>query len=805
MDTLVKDVRLALRRLRESPGFAVAAVLTLALGVGANTAIFGVVNGVLLRPLPFEDPEQLVFITREGDVSIPDGVDWRAQSGTFASIALFLRNWPLDLTGDGEPARLEASVVEPDYFRVLGSAPLLGRALTPDDNRPGAPGATVLSHGFWLRRMGGDSAALGRSLTLSGQQATVVGVMPPEFDFLGDRVDLWVTPSFATAWALEERGTNNFDAIGRLRAGAGIDAARAEMLGISKRLEAAYPASNRNKIVEPLPMLEFMVGGVRRSLLVLLAAVGLLLLVGAANLAGLLLARSAARQDEFAVRLALGASPRRLLQQLVVEGLVLALLAGVVGGGTALLLDDLLRAAVPEDLPRLGAIGVDLRVLGFGLLASMAAGVLFSLVPALHVVRHDPARELRAGSKGALSGGSRQRWLSALVTAEIALAFVLLAGSGLLLRTFLRLQQVELGFEPHGVLTGNLTLPEARYATREPQTRAFRQIVAGLQDLPGVEAAGFASTLPLNPRGGLGGRILIEGRAFEKNTEPGVRARLVHGDYFRAIGMRIREGRAFVEADHEDADPVAIVNQRFAAQHFPNESPLGRRIAWRDWRQEGEQPRYMTIVGVVGDVKTATLDQPDVVTVYVPWVQRRVDWQRFGFVVLRSDRAASMAGAMRSAVWAVDPSLPIADVQTMDERLSGSLGRQRFTAFATALFSTLALLLALQGVYGMLAFAVERRRREIGLRVALGARARDVANLVLSGGLRMAALGLLLGIALALLLGRSLQALLFEVGPTDPATYLAAGLVLVATTLAACLLPARRAATVDPVVALRQE
>jgi putative ABC transport system permease protein len=534
MDTLLQDVRLALRRLAKSPGFTTVALLTLALGVGANAAIFSVVDAVVFRPLPFPEPERLSFITREGDVSILDGKDWRAQSQAFEEIALFLRNWAFDLTGAGEPQRLNGSVVEPEYFKVLRMQPLLGRVLTADDNEPGAPAAAVLSEPSWRRLFAADPSVVGRQITLSDVKTTVVGVMPAGFDFLHDGVDLWAPPASTVPMFLNERGTNNFDAIGRLREGRTLEGAQSEMLVISRRLEQAYPRTNRNKIVQPLAMLDFMIGGVRRAMLLLLSAVALVMLIACVNLASLLLARSAARQDEMAVRLAIGAGRGRLLRQWLTEGVVLALLGGGVGVAGAYLARDLIVAAAPASLPRVSEAAVDVRVLGVGLLLSLLSGVAMSLLPAWQTLRSDLASHLKGAGRG--STGGRQRWLAGLVTSEVALAFLLLVGAGLLLKTYARMQSVALGFEPSRVLLAELGLPAARYK-KPDQTRAFTGIVARLSEIPGVESAGYVTTPPLNPRGGLGGRFLIDGRVFEPNREPGARVRFVHGDYFRTLGL----------------------------------------------------------------------------------------------------------------------------------------------------------------------------------------------------------------------------------------------------------------------------
>jgi putative ABC transport system permease protein len=793
------ELRHALRRFAANPAVSVAAVLTLALGVGVNTAVFSVVNGVLLRPLPFPEPERLAFITREGDVSIPDGVDWRAQSTAFEEIALFQRSWAFDLSGAGEPERLNGAVVEPDYFRVLRAAPRLGRVISDEDNRLGGPLVVVLSHGFWQRRFGGDQAVVGRSIVLSDVPATVVGVMHQDFDFLGDGVDLWAPVGPATPWALAERGTNNFDAMGRLRTSVSFEQARTDMLAISQRLAAQYPDTNRRKIVEPLPMLDFMVAGARRSLLVLLGAVGLLMLAGSVNLAGLLLARSSARQDEFAVRVAIGAGRWRILRQLLAEGLMLALVGGALGLLAAAWGRELLLALAPDTLPRAREVVLDARVLSFGLAVSLGAGLVVSLIPAFQVLRSDPAAYLKHSGR-ATPSAARHRALGALVVCELALAFVLLVGAGLLGRTFVHLQRVDLGFDPGNLLSAELVLPESRYAKAEAQTQAFREVVDRANAIPGVVSAAYVITPPLEPRGGIGSPILFATPPDRLPVEaPGARVRLVHGEFFSTLRLPLREGRILAPSDDEGA-LVAVVNERFARDFWPGRSPLGERISFR-WT---ESPRWMTIVGVVADIKSTTVDAADVRAVYVPYVQRGTDWQRWGTLVLRTRSAPeTFVRPLKDAVSAVDPTLALAEVRTIEERRWAQTAQQRFTAAAIAVFAAAALLVALQGVYALLAFVVEERRREIGIRMALGARARDLIGLVARRGLALTALGLAIGGALGLALGRFVEALLYEVEPGDPATFVAVAALLTAAALVACGLPAQRARRVDPMTALR--
>ena len=770
-----------------------------------------------MNPLPLEQPDRLAFITRDGDVSIPDAVDWRARSRSFESISLFLRNWSFDWTGQGEPERLQGVVADSEFFRVLRVRPALGRFYGAEDDRPEGERVAVLGWGFWQRRFAGDRGVVGRVLRLSDHLVTVIGVAPPETDFLHDGADLYVPPAVETPWALNERGTNNFDAIGRLRDGVTMAQARKEMVAISADLAKLYPKTNARKIVEPIGLLDFLVQEIRPALYVLLAAVGLVLLLATGNLASLLLARAAVRQPEIALRIAIGASPRRILSQLVTEGLLLSLTGGALGLLLAWTSKDLLVALAPGALPRAAEIALDARVVGFAVLLAVVTGVVFGLAPALRLRRTDPAAALAAGGRG--SGGPKgHRTLRGIATAEVALASVLLVGSGLLLTSFSRLAGAPLGFRPDHVLTARLVLPEARYSKRDDQTRAFTAIVERLGQIPGVVAASSVIGAPLE-RGGIGGPIVFEGRAEpdmaqpRRDGQPGLtgrpsaRSRPVVGDYFQTMRLRIVKGRAFTSADREDSAPVAIVNQRFAARYFEGEDPIGHRISWSGWSPElAQHPKWMTIVGIAEDVRTADITGPDDVSIYAPYSQRPADWQRFGTLLLRTGAdPAAFAGSLRQAVWSVDPTLTLSEVVTLEERRSTVLASRRFTSLLLAVFGSSALLLALQGIVGVLSYMVARRRREIGIRMALGASPRAVLADILGHAARLTLTGLAVGLAAAAALTRLMTSLLYGVGATDPATYAAAALLVVGAALIVCLLPARKAMKVDPMTALRAE
>jgi predicted permease len=802
MSTLMQDLRYAARFFRKSPGFAALAIATLALGIGANAAIFSVVNGVLFRPIPLLHGDRLAYFTRDGDVSVPDGVDWRARSKTFESISLFLRQWAFDWTGKNEPERLLGAVADGHFFGVLGLRAQAGRLYGPSDDLPGAARVAVLSDGLWRRRFGADPGVVGRTLTLSDHPVTVIGVAPPEADFLGDGVELWVPPAAETPWALDERGTNNFDAIGRMKSGVRIATASAEIVAITTDLARVYPTTNAHKIVQPLLLKDFLVRSVRPLLIVLLAAVGLVLLLASANLASLLLARASMRGGEMGVRLALGAGRGRIVRQLITEGLLLSVVGGGLGVALAAFGKDALLSLAPDALPRVAEIGLDLRVLGFALALAVVTGVAFGLVPALPLGRTDAASALRGGEKGAAGAAGRHRALGVVAAAEVGLAFLLLIGSGLLLASFARLSNVPLGFQPDHVLTASLVLPESRYSTREPQSRAFTGIVDRMRRIPGVRYAASVIGPPLE-RGGIGGRIRIEGRPeWRADERRSARSRPVTGDYFQTLRLAIVSGRPITDSDREATEPVAVVNEAFVKRFFPNESPIGKRVQWEDWGKG----TWMKIVGIAADVKRLDLTEPDEESIYSPYVQRAPDWQRFGTLVLRTaGDPAVYAQKVREAVWSFDPTLTVSRFATMEEKKATSLASRRFSSTLLTIFGAAALLLAIQGIVGVLSYSVAQKRREIGIRIALGASPEDIFGGVLRRALRLTIAGLVFGLAGALAATRLLAALLYGVGASDPKTYGLAAAVVLATALAACAIPARRAMKVDPMVAIRAE
>jgi putative ABC transport system permease protein len=806
MTDLLHDVRLALRALRRQPGFSAVAILTLALGIGATTAVFSIVYGVLLRPLPYPDADRLVrvYATRDGaqwTASPPDFTDWRAQATSFEDLAA-LTTTSLALTGDG-PARQHAGAqVTAAFFSVLGVAPALGRGFTEAHEVPGQDGVVVLSHALWSDQFGADPGVLGRTLRLDGVDYEVIGVMPPGFAEPG-ATELWVPLAFTADDLTTQRGAHYLDVYGRLRPDVTLERADREVHGLAARLDAAYPDANPGWRAQATSLRDALVGDVQRPLYAVLGAVGLVLLMTCVNVASLLLSRAVARDHEIAIRVALGVDRLRLVRSVLAESLVLALAGGALGVALATWGIEALARLAPADLPRMDQVGVNPLVLGFTLGISGLTALLFGAAPSFQLLRRREATAVVTGTRGGTAGRAAQRWRRALVTAQIACAVTLVAGAGLLIKSFGRLMATDPGFRPDGVLTFNLALPDGYAPAR---VAAFASgVEERLRALPGVEDVGLVFGLPLS---GLSFSISVyalDGRTLTSAEQErlGAQIRFVTPGYFPTIGMTVLRGRGITPADGAGGRPVAVINETAARRLFGDDDPIGRHLEFGTRMGLGGDRLNGEIVGVVRDVKDVALGNPARGHVYFAHAQWPV-----GFLqpVLRTGGdPEALATAARNAVAAVDPDVPVYRVRTLTQLRAASAARERFLMLVLGVFAGAALLLAAVGIYGVVAHAVAQRTRELGIRMALGARAADILWLVLRQGVFLGGTGAALGLVGALAASRVLEQLLYQVTPSDPATLaLGAGGLLVVT-LAATYLPARRAAGVDPVEALRHE
>jgi putative ABC transport system permease protein len=815
MENLLQDVRTSIRMLRKKPGFTILAALALALGIGANTAIFSVVNAVLLSPLPFEEPERLVWIwsTRtdrdKAFFSIPDFIDSRERNQTLEQMVAFA-NWGANLTGAGEPERIQGVRITPNAFQALGAQAIAGRALLPEDGRSGERVA-VLSHGLWQRRFGASKDVIGSKLSLSDDSYTVVGVLPADFIFPGTEAEseIAIPLSLETDPRRSERGSNFLRVFGRLKPGVTLEQARADLAGINDLLRQQYPEANAKKTApRVLSLHDEVVGSYRAALLVLLGAVGFVLLIACSNLANLLLVRASARHKEIAVRVALGATRTQVIRLLLTESLALAILGGLLGIFLASWGIDLLVALSPAELPRATGIGMDGPVLGFTLTISLLSGLIFGLVPALQASNVDLIEELKGTTRSSTAPAAHNRTRSLLVVAEVAISLVLLTGAGLLVKSFRNLQSVSPGFEAENLLSVRLSLPQTKYSKPEAVENFYQKIVPRIESLSGVETVGAANVLPLSAMN-VRADFTIVGRPPLSQTEvPAAQNRWVSPSYFQTLRIAVLKGRQFTEMDTPRGQGVVMIDKSLADRYWPGADPLGAHIKIDD--AAPAPPREVEIIGVVENVKHFGLDEEPTATVYAPLSQipqGQVSFfiNRMSLVVRTSFDPLALADAVRHEVRAIDGEVPTSYVRSMEQFVSAAVAPRRFSLLMLAIFSAMALLLATSGVYAVISYAFSQRTHEIGVRLALGAQTMDVLRLVIGHGLKLVLTGVALGLVGAFALTRVLSGLLYGVTATDPVTFVLVSLLLTILALAACAVPAWRATKVDPGVALRYE
>jgi len=799
LEEITQDLRYGLRLLRKSPGFTAVAVLTLALGIGANTAIFSVVNAVLLKSLPFKDPEQLVMVWNRaaaaagGDrtpLAVADLLDWRAQNRSFADIAAF-QSESFSYAGGDLPEQLQAANVTANFFSVLGVQAQLGRTFLPEEDRQGAHHVALLSDGFWRRRLAGDTQVLGRTLDLGGEAYTVIGILPARLDFPAKEVSLWTTLQLKPP---TRRGPYFLTGLARLKKDVSLQRARVDM----STLKTSYPSgqyilSGQQFTFNALPVSEFILGDVRLALLVLMAAATLVLLIAAVNVANLMVVRSAARVKEMSLRTALGASRSRIIRQLLTESTLLALTGGALGTLLAVAGVRVLLKIAPDTIPRLSQVGIDGRVLGWTALVSVVTGLLFGLAPKWQTTRLSLEEALKESGRATTESAGKRRWHSLLVVTELSLAVMLLISAGLLTKSFWRLQRVDSGVSTERILTMQIPLRGVRYEKAQQLDSFYPRLLERIQTLPSVRAVAVSNSLPPDSNE-YSDNFSIEGRPAVPSQPPPIAYMiLVSTDYFRAFGIPLRKGRFFTTADAANSPPVAIISETTARQFFPNEDPLGKRIT-----EKGE------IVGVVGDVKYSGLADSIQPAIYEPLTQAHT-WD--AFLSVRTDAAdpLSLVTAVRDKIKSLDPELPVSQVGTLESRFARAVAQPRFRTTLIASFAALALVLAVVGTYGVISYSVTQRTHEIGIRVALGAPRKSVLKLVLGQGTALAIAGVLIGLAGSFALTGLLRNLLFNVSATDWPTFAGTTLLLSGTALLACYFPARRATRVDPMQALRHE
>ncbi len=813
MQTLWQDVRHSWRLLAKSPSFTCVAVLTLAFGIGANTAIFSIINAVLLKPLAFHEPDNLMVVwnTDPQDdqfaITYPDFLDWRQQQQSFEQLGAYSSR-DFTLTGTGDPVRLRAAMLTAEVLPLLGVPPQLGRFFEEAEDRPGAR-AVILSHRLWRERFSARTDLLGQTITLNGTPHNVVGVMPADFAFPLQNdppIELWTTTATLQEGRLPlsaQRGNHAMEAIGRLKANVTRQQAQTDMQNIVAGLAAQYPETNAEFGVRVAPLHQELVRDVRTALWILFGAVACVLLIACANVANLLLVRASSRHKEMAIRSALGAGRLRIIRQLLTESLLLALIGGGLGILLAMWATDSLVALAPKGLPRAAEVALDGRVLGFTALIALFTGALFGLAPALQISKTRLMQTLKESGRTSTEGNRHHRLRSALVVAEVAIALMLLVTAGLLINSFYRLQQVQPGFHTAKLLSFRLSLPETRYAESQAITNFYRQLDEGIETIPGVQSVAYTTALPFSGQGG-GLGFSIEGEPTEANVPFPYETdyRTISPGYFQTLGIPLLSGRDYDQRDTNESNPVVIINETLAKKYFANQNPLGKRIN-PSFGADSRGVLMREIIGIVGDVKHARLDEEANPVVYIAHAQNSRPVMTMA-VLTENDPNQSVA-AIRAQVQAIDKDLPIFNLRTVEQAIRSSVAQPRFNTLLLGLFAGVALLLTIVGLYGVMSYSVTLRTHEIGLRMALGAQPSEILRLVLKQGLRLTLLGVLLGLAIAYAIARVTESLLFDISATDPLTFSLVSALLIGVALAACFIPARRATKVDPMVALRYE
>jgi putative ABC transport system permease protein len=802
MQPFLSDLRYGIRLLLKSPGFTIIAVLALGLGIGANTAIFSLVDRVLIQPLPFGDPDKLVIVWEDASfISFPRNtpapanfVDWKKQNEVFTDMAA-TRGRAASLTGDGPPDMVFGRGVTANLFDVLGVKPIMGRTFTEEEDRSGE-NVVMIGYGLWKTRYGGDPSIIGRGILMDGVKNIVIGVMPPGFNFPARQTQFW-GPSRLTPRDLNNRGSHYLNVYARLKPGVTVARAQSDMTAIARRLAEQYPNTNKRVGATVVELKDQIVGNTGTALVILLAAAGCVLLIACANVANLLLAKAAGREREMAIRTALGAARGRLVRQMVTESVLLSLVGGALGLALAFFSMRLLVSLIPTGLA--SASNIDGRLLGFNLAVSLLTGLVFGIVPALQTTGFGVAEKLKEGGRSGV-GRSSRRFRDALVVAEVALAMILLVSAGLLLQTLRNLRSIDAGFDSSKMLTLTTRLPNPKYADANKRVNYFDAVLARIRSLPGVTSAGFTSNLPFTARGNTNG-FRVEGVQFPAGASPDALYREITDGYFETMRNRMLEGRFFGTEDRTNSLPVVIINETFKKQFWPNESALGKRI-----QTSGDGSPWQTIVGVVRDVRERGLEFEMKPAVYLPVVQVPFGWNIPSQLAIRTSmEPLAVAKAAREAIWAVDSEQPISQVQTMDDIVDTEVADHKQQTTLLGSFAALALVLASLGIYGVLSYAVTQRVREIGLRMALGASTQDVTRMVVGQGLKLTGIGFGIGIAIALVVTRFLTKLLVGVSAADPVVYACVTGALAVVALVACYVPAARASRVDPMFALRDE